>query len=323
MANKVEDNRLETAAGRHENPFPGTPQAAATQLCCCCVYFCCSFQFHCVYLEEIDSSLQKDGSVRKGPWGTARWPQWPCCPRRPKGHQSCLHPWLDAVLGRAGIAGIRIAFGAVSVWRRVKWAGWSRLGAAHRVPLHCRQDGGRGCRWMGDDPLLLPGRIGTPERGPLQLKDGSCLSAEQLVSENQPRLEFLFSRSGAFQGLAAVGKPLIPWHGINFPKWPFWLKCCTCGSESRDDAFLFPASCRRLPGHHQHLEMLLLALAPCHCGPRAGSKRVALTSRGRKQHPPSVTLQLWKWDLMGSPTKVFQFKWTFRLFKTKCFSAGS
>lgn len=89
------------------------------------------------------------------------------------------------------MAGIRIAFRAVSVCRRVKWAGWRGLGAAPRVPPQCRQDGGRGRRRMGDDLLLLPGWISTPEQGPLQPKDGTCLSAEGLVSENHPRLEFL------------------------------------------------------------------------------------------------------------------------------------
>lgn len=63
---KVGDNRLETTVGGQENPFPGTLQAITLQLSYFHVLFYSSFQFHFIYLEEIEGSLPKEGSVRKG-----------------------------------------------------------------------------------------------------------------------------------------------------------------------------------------------------------------------------------------------------------------
>lgn len=65
-ANKLGDNRLETAVWGQENPFPETLQAITLQLGYFYVLFYSSFQFHFIYLEEIEGSLPKEGSVRKG-----------------------------------------------------------------------------------------------------------------------------------------------------------------------------------------------------------------------------------------------------------------
>lgn len=60
------DDRLETAAGGQEKPFPGTLRAVTLQLGYFYVLFYSSFQFHFIYLEEIEASLPKEGSVRMG-----------------------------------------------------------------------------------------------------------------------------------------------------------------------------------------------------------------------------------------------------------------
>lgn len=65
-ANKLGDNRLETAVQGQENPFPETVQAITLQLSYFYALFYSSFQFHFIYLEEIEGSLPKEGSVRKG-----------------------------------------------------------------------------------------------------------------------------------------------------------------------------------------------------------------------------------------------------------------
>lgn len=59
-ANKVGDNRLETAVGGQENLFPGTLQVITLQLSYFHVLFYSSFQFHFIYLEEIECSLPKE-----------------------------------------------------------------------------------------------------------------------------------------------------------------------------------------------------------------------------------------------------------------------
>lgn len=58
------DNRLETTAGGQEKPFPGTSPAVTLQLGYFNVLFYSSFQFRFIYLEEIEGSLLKEGSVR-------------------------------------------------------------------------------------------------------------------------------------------------------------------------------------------------------------------------------------------------------------------
>lgn len=58
------DNRLETTAGGQEKPFPGPLCAVTLQLSYFYVLFYSSFQFHFIYLKEIEGSLPKEGSVR-------------------------------------------------------------------------------------------------------------------------------------------------------------------------------------------------------------------------------------------------------------------
>lgn len=104
------DKRLETAVGGQEKPFSGTLRAVTLQLGYFYVLFYSSFQFHFIYLEEIEGSLPKEGRVRTG---ALKWRKTvtraaqpleggPGAVHQPKGCGGWLHPRPGAGQQEAG-----------------------------------------------------------------------------------------------------------------------------------------------------------------------------------------------------------------------------
>lgn len=184
------DNRLETTAGGQEKPFPGRLRAVTLQLGYFYVLFYSSFQFHFIYLEEIEGSLPKEGSVRTRAlkWRktvtTAAQPSegGPRAVHQPKSCRGWLHPrpglgrcrWQVGgmgqplpcsrctpeactwVLGRSGWKE-ESARGSLSGWQRAVPVGPRGPGEGAATTAQQRQGAGRRCwaQHQGMEATLL------------------------------------------------------------------------------------------------------------------------------------------------------------------------